>query len=124
MRMTNNKRTLHDILRYIKWNHLGGKLQESVMSIGEKTGYSNATVHRAIKTLVEQGKVQIQETSSQSQPNVILYTGNDEEELPNLIEKAELAIANLERASQEVQTVLIQLRQNVQLHDDSYNPLH
>lgn len=124
MRMTNNKRTLHDILRYIKWNHLGGKLQESVASIGEKTGYSNATVHRAIKMLEQKGLVQIQETSSQSEPNVILYTGNDNEEMPSLIDKAEVAIANFQQASNELQAILNQLRQNVQLHDDSHNPLH
>lgn len=124
MRMTNNKRTLHDILRYIKWNHLGGKLQESVASIGEKTGYSNATVHRAIKMLEQKGVVQIQETSSQSEPNVILYTGNDNEEMPSLIDKAEVAIANFQQASNELQAILNQLRQNVQLHDDSHNPLH
>ena len=124
MRMTNNKRTLHDILRYIKWNHLGGKLQESVASIGEKTGYSNATVHRAIKMLEQKGVVTIQETSSQSEPNVILYTGNDNEELPSLVDKAEVAIANFQQASNELQVILNQLRQNVRLHDDSHNPLH
>ena len=124
MRMTNNKRTLHDILRYIKWNQHGGRLQESVMSIGEKTGYSNATVHRAIKALADQGKIQIQETHSQSEPNVILYNGQNESEVTNLVEKAELAMANFEQAAQQVQLVLNELRQSVQLHDDSHNSLH
>ncbi len=123
MKTTQNKRTLNDILRYIKLHSKGDMLRESMMSIAQNTGYSNATVHRAIQQLQIEGLIQVIPTKSPRKPNSICYIGPDQEEVSTLLEKANVAIGNLYQASNEVRDIMIQLHDTISLLEGSQDNL-
>lgn len=122
MRLTQNERTLNDILRYIKANSRDGFLKESMVKIGERTGYSNATVHRSIKALERKGMIQIIETKSARTPNTICYIGPNKQDISDLLHRADAALATLFQATEQVQDVMIEMRETMQLvqMDESY----
>jgi DNA-binding IclR family transcriptional regulator len=115
MRTTQNKRTLNDVLRYIKTYSHDSVLDKSMMAIAKATGYSNATIHRALKTLEQEGMIQILQTKSQRKPNKIYYLGPDEDDVGDLMQRADLALAKLHDATDEVNEVMQQLRETLHL---------
>lgn len=90
-------------------------MKKSMMNIAEATGYSNATVHRALKALEIQGMIQIIETKSQRKPNTIYYIGPDDDDVSSLLTRAEIALANLSEATEEVFDVMTQLKETIHL---------
>jgi DNA-binding MurR/RpiR family transcriptional regulator len=115
MRLTQNKRTLSDVLRYIKAHNIDGILKESMMTIANSTGYSNATIHRAIKTLELEGMIHIKESKAHRKPNTIYYIGPDDNDLDNLLHRADVAMANFSRAYREVDDVMNELKETIGL---------
>lgn len=125
MRKTNNKRTLYDITKYIQVASQEGVLQESMMSIAGHTGYSNATVHRALQTLEEQGVVRVVISNSAKEPATIYYHGPDSDETSELLQRATYAMSELSKATQQVESVMNDLRMHMSLVDrQTHTPLH
>ena len=75
---TVSHRTEKDVTRFIQQHHNNGKLQMSLVEIGENTGYSNATIYRTLKKLEEAGVIKVIPSSVPTKPNTILYDGNSE----------------------------------------------
>lgn len=126
MRLTQNKRTLTDVLRYIKSHNENGVLKESMMTIANATGYSNATIHRTLKSLEQDGLIHIKETKSHRKPNIIFYIGPDDEEVTDLLHRADVALANLSKATDEVNDVMSRLRETMSLmqSNEEYIQVH
>lgn len=122
MRKTQNKRTLQDILHYIKVAQRDGILKESMMSIARHTGYSNATVHRALQTLDEQGHIRIIPPENPREPTTIEYIGPGTDEVADLLQRATYAMDELSKATKNIEEVMVDLRQTIMLlgHDYSY----
>ena len=74
--MSIKKRTQADVIEYIK-NHASedGELQQSLMDIAGQLGYSNATIHRTLKSLEEQGVIEVQPADKPTRPNTIIFNG-------------------------------------------------
>jgi predicted ArsR family transcriptional regulator len=72
---TVRKRTQEDVVEYIKSHAQDGKLSESLMDIAERLGYSNATIHRVLKSLEKQGLVRIIPSGVPTKPNTIVFQG-------------------------------------------------
>jgi predicted ArsR family transcriptional regulator len=89
--MSIRKRTQDDVIEYIK-NHASeeGKLQQSLMDIAGQLGYSNATIHRVLKSLEEQGIIEVQAPEKPTQPNTIIFNGPIETEHDILAHGAQL----------------------------------
>lgn len=115
MRITQNERTLHDVLRYIKTRSNDGILKQSMMKMGKEMGYSNATVHRSLKALESRGMIQVIETRSPRKPNTICYIGPDEDDVSDLLHRADVALADLFKATDQVTDVMAQLRETIGL---------
>lgn len=69
------KRTEAEVVEFIKNHSEDGKLTKSLMDIAEHVGYSNATVHRVLKSLEENGVVEIIPAEKPTEPNTIMYKG-------------------------------------------------
>lgn len=69
------KRTEAEVVEFIKNYSEDGKLTKSLMDIAEHVGYSNATVHRVLKSLEENGVVEIIPAEKPTEPNTIMYKG-------------------------------------------------
>lgn len=121
MRKTQNKRTLQDILHYIKVAQRNGVLKESMMSIAKRTGYSNATVHRALQTLDEQGHIRIIPPENPKEPTTIEYIGFGSDEVSDLLQRATYAMDELSKATKHVEEVMVDLRQTVLLLNRDYS---
>lgn len=117
MRKTQNKRTVQDILHYIKVRQQDGRLQESMMTIAKGVGYSNATVHRALQSLSEQGMVQLIPSDNQGVPQTIYYMGPTNNDLADLLHEAEQVVDHLDRLAGEARSVMNRLRSAVALVD-------
>ncbi|MNO70508.1 IclR helix-turn-helix domain protein [compost metagenome] len=115
MRKTQNKRTLHDISQYIKVANRDGVLKESMMTIASRTGYSNATVHRALQTLEERGIIRIVLSQSAKEPTTIYYQGPSNDDVADLLQRATYAMTELSRATQNVEEVMMDLRHHMSL---------
>lgn len=113
MKIPQYRRTLNEILRYLKRVQKDGLIKKSMMQMAEETGYSNATIHRSIKTLEKEGYIQIIPSKNPKKPNTIIYLGPSEEEMENLLEKANYAVQNLIQASNEVQEILRMIENTV-----------
>lgn len=122
-RRTRNHRTLHDVLTYIQVKQKDRILEESMNQIARGTGYSNATIHRALLSLEDQGWIRVQSGINQNRPSIIHYVG----ELPDLIEnpdektelirQAQVALDQLDQATRNVYGVISQLREFVAQQD-------
>lgn len=115
MKAIPNKRTTQDILHYIKMHASEGKLKESMMTIAEGTGYSNATVHRSIRSLQEKGWIQVIPSKKHRMPNIIYYLGPEVDEVYDIIERAEIAVRQLHEAHQEAESVIKDMKEIVRL---------
>jgi DNA-binding IclR family transcriptional regulator len=124
MKLTQNKRTISDVLRYIKSHNEEGILKESMMTIASATGYSNATIHRTLKALEQEHMIHIKETKSHRKPNIIYYLGPDDEEVTDLLYRADMALANLSKATTEVSDVMSQLRETMSLLQPNEEYIH
>lgn len=113
MKIPQYRRTLNEILRYLKRVQKDGLIKKSMMQMAKETGYSNATIHRSIKTLEKEGYIQIIPSKNPKKPNTIIYLGPSEEEMENLLEKANYAVQNLIQASNEVQEILRMIENTV-----------
>jgi DNA-binding transcriptional regulator LsrR (DeoR family) len=69
------ERTQKEIMDYIKTHSRNGKLTKSLLDIAEQIGYSNATVHRALKALEDKGLVEIKVSDRPTEPNTIIFKG-------------------------------------------------
>lgn len=122
-RRTKNPRTLNDVLTYIQLKLKDRTLEESMHAIARGTGYSSATVHRALLRLEDEGIIKVKIGINQSRPTVIEYVG----ELPDVIEKpdqktelfrqAQTALDQLDEATRNVYGVMSQLREFVSQQD-------
>lgn len=83
---TVKERTQNEIIDFIRAYSQDGKLQKSMLEIANHVGYSNATVHRALKALEKKGLIQISEAQRPTEPNTIVYKG-DKDEVDELINK-------------------------------------
>lgn len=110
MRKTQNKRTLHDILYYIKSKAQDGILKDSINVIAGATGYSNATVHRALQALSESGMIEVIRGKTHREGQVIRYFGPKGDDINELLVKAQVAIDQLDKATDNVKGVMFQLR--------------
>lgn len=119
MDILQNKQTVRDILRYIKLHSKDDVLSESMMSIGKRTGYSNATVHRTLKHLEKEGYVQIIETKHHKKPNKIFYIGPDHEDVSTIQDKVQLAINDLQSATENATRVMMELKEIMTLMGDN-----
>lgn len=72
---TIRQRTQEDVIEYIKAHASDGKLQESLMDIANSLGYSNATIHRVLRSLEEQGIINVLPPDKPTKPNTIIYHG-------------------------------------------------
>jgi len=117
MRKTNNKRTLNDVSKYIQIASTEGVLKESMMSIANHTGYSNATIHRALQALEEQGILRVVISNSAKEPATIYYRGPDVDETSELLQRAATAMSELSKATQQVENVMTDLRMHMSLVD-------
>lgn len=72
---TIRKRTQEDVIDYIKNHASEGKLQESLMDIANSLGYSNATIHRVLKSLEQDGVIAVLPPDKPTKPNTIVYNG-------------------------------------------------
>lgn len=88
--MSIKKRTQEELLRYIKSHVSDGKLEESLIKMGESLGYSNATIHRTLKSLEEQGVIEVKPPEKPTHPNTIIYHGPTDEEDDILTQGAKL----------------------------------
>jgi DNA-binding PadR family transcriptional regulator len=77
------ERTQKEIIDYIRTHSKDGKLTKSLLDIGKDMGYSNATIHRALHALEDNGVIEIAQSNKPTEPNTILYKGshNDVDEL-------------------------------------------
>lgn len=118
--MTNvpNKRTLTDILLYIKKASDGGILKESMMTMAVATGYSNATIHRAVKSLEADGFISVIPRKAPRHPNTIVYIGPDTDDVDYLLKQAHDAMTNLTNASSEVKIVVSRMQEFIALLDN------
>lgn len=119
MNLTQNSQTIKTILRYIKYTSQSGILKKSMMNIAKETGLSNATIHRSIKKLEEDGMIQVIPSRHKKRPNTIVYLGPTYNEVEVLIQKANAAAIKLTEASNEVNHVLMELQETVLLLDES-----
>lgn len=124
MRKTQNKRTLHDISHYIKVANRDGVLRESMMSIASHTGYSNATVHRALQTLEERGLIRIVLPQSAKEPTTIYYQGPSNDDTADLLQRATYAMTELSRATQTVEEVMMDIRNHMALLENHPSHTH
>jgi DNA-binding MurR/RpiR family transcriptional regulator len=69
------ERTQKEIMDYIRTHSRDGKLTKSLLDIAEQIGYSNATVHRALKALEDKGLVEIKASNRPTEPNTIIFKG-------------------------------------------------
>lgn len=67
--------TQKQIADYIKIHSKDGVLSQPLVEIGKMLGYSNATVHRGIKALQEQGLIEVTRSEKRTEPSVIFYKG-------------------------------------------------
>jgi len=73
---TVSHRTQKDVVKFIQQHSREGKLQMSLVEIGDSTGYSNATIYRALKRLEEVGIIKIVSADKPTEPNTIIYQGS------------------------------------------------
>ena len=73
------ERTQKEIMDYIRIHSKDGKLTKSLLDIAEDIGYSNATIHRALKALEEKGLIEINTPDKPTEPNTIIYKGGTNE---------------------------------------------
>lgn len=73
------ERTQKEIMDYIRIHSKDGKLTKSLIDIAEDIGYSNATIHRALKALEEKGLIEINTSDKPTEPNTIIYKGDKNE---------------------------------------------
>lgn len=72
--MTKKKYALEIIEDFIRVEtRLKGKLKMSMVDIGERTGYTNATAYRAIKELEKQGVISVDVSNNSNEPLTITY---------------------------------------------------
>ncbi len=69
------QQTQEQIIEYIQRHSSDGKLTRSLMTIAQQIGYSNATVHRAMKKLEAIGMIKIIPSDKPTEPNTIVYLG-------------------------------------------------
>lgn len=119
MNIPQNKRTQHDILRFLKTSQMNGVIKKSMMDIAKDTGYSNATIHRSIKALEKDGYIQVIPAKSARKPNTIVYIGPADDEVESILSRANIAVRNLIKASNEVQNILKEIEQTIPLIDVS-----
>lgn len=65
----------HKVHDYIQKKSSKGSVKESMEQIAEHLGISNATVHRAIRKLKEEGIISVVPTSEKTEANEIFYHG-------------------------------------------------
>ena len=121
------KRTVRDILKYIQMKNKEGLLQESMMKMAESTGYSNATIHRSLRALEDEGYIKIIPTKSQRHPNKIFYIGPTQDNISQVMQKAQHAIDDLQKATEQVQSIMAELQDMMgmlQQQDSEYIQLH
>lgn len=117
--MSVKERTQKDIVNYIKMHSQDGKLTKSLFDIAKDLGYSNATIHRALKALQQKGLIEIKEAPKPTSPNTILYKGsvNHTDDLLHrgveLIEKVEELQKELHDYLFEIKTFLSQSGNNL-----------
>lgn len=121
-----SKRTQRDIIDYIRTHIEDGKLTKSLLDIAKDIGYSNATIHRALNALSEQGLIDIRQAPQVSLPNTIIYKGDDpKDQIDQLLTKgAELteSVRKLEKEISEfVEEVTWFARQSSDKHGSSKN---
>lgn len=113
--MSIKQRTQEDVIDYIKSHASDGKLQESLMDIAESLGYSNATIHRTLKSLEEQGVIEVLPPDKPTKPNTIIYNGpitvtddifRQGAELMNEVEKLSARVSEYVREAQRVLAAL------------------
>lgn len=97
---TVSHRTQKDVARFIQQHSQSGKLQMSLVEIGENTGYSNATIYRTLKKLEESGIIKVVSSDVPTKPNTILYEGAD----------TGLAHESIERITQTSHGILITIK--------------
>lgn len=95
------KRTESDVVEYIKNHSKDGKLTESLMDIAEGLGYSNATIHRVLKSLEEHGVVEIIPSDKPTKPNTIVYNGPIKE-ATDVVSQGKMLLAKLTALTEEV----------------------
>lgn len=121
--MSVKERTQKDIANYIKMHSQDGKLTKSIFEIAKDLGYSNATIHRALKALQEKGLVEIKQAPKPTTPNTILYKGsvNPTDDLLHrgveLIEKVEELQRELHDYLFEIKTFLSQSGNNLSVEE-------
>lgn len=116
------ERTIDELVDYIRTHSQDGKLTKSMLEIAEQIGYSNATVHRSLKSLQEKGIIEIMQSKRPTEPNTIVFKGeiNEVDELiaRGVQLKTELleTVNNLQGYLNETQKVIRRLEGQLEKH--------
>jgi hypothetical protein len=71
-----SERTQKEIMDYIRIHSMNGKLTKSLLDIAKDIGYSNATVHRALRILQNNGDIEVIPHAKPTEANTIIYKGS------------------------------------------------
>ena len=107
--MSVKERTQKDIANYIKMHSKDGKLTKSIFEIAKDLGYSNATIHRALKALQEKGLVEIKQAPKPTTPNTILYKGSINQ-IDDLLHRGVELIKKTEELQKELHDYLFEIK--------------
>lgn len=115
------KTTQDVVIDYIKTYAENGVLTESLMDIAENLGYSNATIHRALKALEEENLVSIVPAESPRKPNTIIYRGNHKESEDILLE-GERLVRRLRELMMDVENYMAEASRIIQHRTEQEKP--
>lgn len=102
------KRTQKEIVDYIRTHSKDGKLTKSLLDIAKDIGYSNATIHRGLHALQENGVIEIATAEKPTEPNTILYKGS-QNEIDDLLTKGVQLAEQVEVLGKNVNEFLTEL---------------
>lgn len=113
------RRTTQDIvIDYIKTYAEDGVLVESLMDIANNLGYSNATIHRALKALEKDDLVRIIPADTPRKPNTIIYQGTSKE-TADIILEGEKLLRRLRELTEDVETYMAEASRIIQYCSES-----
>lgn len=119
--MSKRKMTQDIVVDYLKTFSQNGKLKESLIDIADKLGYSNATIHRTLKRLEEDGLVKIIPSEAPREPNTIVYLG-EIKEAQDIVLQGEQLMAKLQSLTQEVEEYLKESSRVIDYYSEKIPP--
>lgn len=116
--MNKRKSTQDVVADYIKMYSDKGVLTKSLMDIAEDLGYSNATIHRAIKQMEKDGLVEIIPSDTPRKPNTIVYQGEIKEAV-DILQKGELLLRRMHLLIADVEQYVDEASRIIEYHAET-----